>query len=169
MVPLLFIYKPANFTVDQEFPKLCEQKNLMVFAPPGVYLLNPEFDVYVKFKEMYSTYVSEPLNYICVGNGTSVMVGSSEWNNNKLLCPHDIEISISSDRYNQALSNPRSLFPMFVFDCEYVVYPHPTADYQKEWKDIFCFFSEFDNLKCFLNFLNPSTGVFLPSKQVLYE
>jgi len=169
IVPLLFVYKPANFTIEQEFPKLCEQNNLIVFAPPGVYLLNPELDVYVKFKEIYSGYVGQPLHYVCVGNGTSAYVGSSEWNYNKFLCPNDIKIAISADKYNQALNNPHSLFPMFVFDCKYVVSPHLPPENEKEWKDIFCFFSGFSNLKCFLNFLNPSTGVFLPSKQLLYD
>jgi uncharacterized protein Usg len=169
LVPLLFVYKPADFTIDQEFPKACEQKNLIVFAPPGVYLLNPELDVYVKFKDFYSKYVSQPLYYVCVGNGTSAIVGSSEWNYEKLFCPESIKIAISTEKYNQALNNPHSLFPMFVFDCKYALYPHLPAGNEKEWKDIFCFFSGFKSFKCFLHFLNPSAGVFLPPKSLLVE
>jgi uncharacterized protein Usg len=166
IVPLIFVYKPTNLTVEQEFPKFCEQKNLIVFAPPGVYLLNPKMDVYVKFKDVYSGYVGQPLHYVCIGNGTSVYVGSSEWNYDNLTCPHEVENIISTVRYNQILNNPPSLFPMFVFDCKYVVSPHLPTGNDKEWEDVFCFFSGL-NLKCFLNFLNPSTGVFLPPEQFL--
>lgn len=169
IVPFFYMYKPLVFSVDQEFPELCEKKNLMVFAPPNIYLVQPEsaLDVYASFKDIYSDYVSSPIHYICVGNGTSVDVGF-DWNPDKLQCPAGIQFRVSTGKYKEILGSPPSLFPMFVFDCKYVVYPHQPTEKRKEWIDIFCFHSNFATPKCFFHLLNPSTGDFLPPESYVY-
>jgi hypothetical protein len=168
IVPLLFTYKPTEFKIDQEFPELCSEKNLMVFAPPDIYDLNSEQDPwYLNFKEDWSKYVGTSVHYICVGNGTSVIVSSFDWNPKKLYCPSEIKLEVSGEKYNEILSRPPSLFPMFVFNCEYVVSPYENADNRKHWIDIFCFNSGFATPRCLLHLLNPSTGPFLPPENII--
>jgi hypothetical protein len=169
IVPLFYLYKPSVFGVNEEFPELCEKKNLMVFAPPEMYLLKSEriLDWYVNFKNIYSSYVGNSIYYVCVGNGTVVNVSSVEWNSNELYCPDDVKVGVSGKKYNEILNNPPSLFPMFVFDCNYIVSPYPQAEDRKEWIDIFCFHSGFATMKCFIHLLNPSTGSFLPPEHFL--
>jgi hypothetical protein len=168
IVPSTFTYKPTEFSIDQEFPELCSKKNLMVFAPPDIYRLNSEQDsLYANFKEDWSKYVGTPVHYVCVGNGTSVEVSSMDWNPKKLYCPSEITLEVSADRYNEILNRPPSLFPMFVFNCEYVVSPYEEATNRKEWIDIFCFNVGFATPRCFLHLLNPSSGSFLPPEHLI--
>lgn len=169
IVPFFFVYKPTAFTVNKEFPELCKEKNVMVFAPPKIYLMQSEFalDTYLSFKDVYVHYITSPIYYICVGNGTSVNV-SFDWNPNKLNCPSDIKFKVSTEKYKEIMGNPPSLFPMFVINCNYVIFPHQPTQNKKEWTDIFCFFSSFATPKCFLHLISPSTGVFLLPEKYIY-
>lgn len=124
IAPFFYVYKPPTSIIDQEFSKLCEKKSVMLFAPPTMFLMQSEFgvDVYANFKDIYSNYVSSPINYVCVGNGTSVNIGF-DWNPDKLYCPDKIQLRVSTERYEEILGQPPSLFPMFVLDCKYIIYP----------------------------------------------
>jgi len=169
IVPFFYMYKPATFNINQEFPELCKEKNVMVFAPARIYLLEPSLslDFYLSFKNVYANYVSSPIHYVCVGNGTSVDVGF-DWNPKKLNCPSNVKFEVSTESYKEILENPPSLFPMFVIDCKYVISPHQPTENIKEWVDIFCFHANFATPKCLLHLLNPSTGVFLPPENSVY-
>jgi hypothetical protein len=169
IVPFFYMYKPSVFSIDQEFPELCKEKNVMLFAPPKIYLQEStlSLDFYMSFKDIYSDYVGSSIHYICVGNGTSVNVGF-DWNPEKLKCPSNVKFVVSTERYKEILTNPPPLFPMFVIDCKYIISPHQPTENLKEWADMFCFHSNFLTPKCFLHLLSPSRGIFLPPEDAVY-
>ena len=169
VVAITYTFKPTEFSINKEFPELCSEKNLMVFAPPNTYLSNPEYveEEYLSFKEDWSKYVDTPIHYICVGNGTFVNISFAEWNPDKLYCPPGVTLGVSTQKYNDILKQPPSLFPLFVFNCEYSISVYQPIENKKEWRDIFCFNSWFATPKCFLHLLNPSRGNFLPPQHLI--
>ena len=171
LVALAFIYKPAQFNINSTYPDFCKESNIMVFAPPDFYI--PNFpgrnnEWLMDFKNGFLIYVGKPVHYLCVGNGTSLNITFTDWNKNKTYCPSDIKLAVSSKKYIKMLNNPRSLFPMFVFDCNYIISPYLPIDDKKEWLDMFCFHSSFATPKCFLHLIDPSIGTFLPPENFVY-
>jgi hypothetical protein len=170
LVALALMYKPAQFSINSTYPDICKEKNIMVFSPPDFYNPNSgENNEWLKsFDDNFLKYVGEPVYYMCVGNGTSVNITFTDWNKNKSYCSKDIKFVVSTKKYIEMLNQPRSLFPMFVFDCNYIVSPYLPVNDEKEWLDIFCFHSSFVTPRCFLHLMNPSIGTFLPPENFLY-
>jgi len=170
LVALALVYKPTQFSINSTYPDFCNEKNVMVFSPPDFYYLNSseKNEWFESFKVDFSKYVNTPIHYICVGNGTSVNISFTEWNINKSYCPDNVKLAVSTKKYVEMLNQPRSLFPLFVFDCNYIISPYLPVTDKKEWLDIFCFHSSFATPRCFLHLMNPSFGMFLPPEKFLY-